>query len=82
MRGTLMARWLRAYRSDVWEQVERRTTGTADEDEDVLWHAHARIEAFAWERAHPVPAVKARAKRRVTACRRRLRKIWGRQLAG
>jgi hypothetical protein len=74
--------WLRPDATDLWEQVDRRTYGTVDQDEDVLWHAHARIERLAWERAHPAPAEKAHVKRRVSAPDRRFRALTRQLLVG
>ena len=82
MASTPMSAWLRPECSDLWEQVDRRTTGTVDEDEDILWHAHARIEALAWARAHPVPALQARAVCRRSARNRRWRSLTRRLFAG
>ena len=57
MRGALMSEWLKPGGSNLWEQVEQRTYGTPDEDEDVLWYAHAKVEqrALPQERAEPPP---------------------------
>lgn len=58
MRGMLMSEWLSPGGSNLWEQVEQRTYGTPDEDEDVLWYAHAVVEqrALPQDRAEPPPA--------------------------
>jgi hypothetical protein len=44
MRGALISEWLNAAGSNLWEQVDQRTYGTPDEEEDVLWYAHAQVE--------------------------------------
>jgi len=58
MRSAPMSAWLRPEHTDLWEQVDRRTYGTIDQDEDVLWYAHAKVEqrALPRDRAEPAPA--------------------------
>jgi hypothetical protein len=60
MPGYPMSAWLNADVADLWERVDRITYGTADEDEDVLMHAHARVERIArWgTRPEPPPVVR------------------------
>lgn len=74
MPSALMSRWLRPELDDLWEQVDRVTYGTPDEDEEVLWYAHAVVEqrALPQDRSEPLP-VKRRTvvKKFPSAARRR-----------
>jgi hypothetical protein len=59
MRSAPMPGWLRAEQNDVWEQVDRWTYGTLDQDEDVLWLSHARVEQRARTRG-PIESAEAK----------------------
>lgn len=75
MRGALMSEWLNPAGANLWEQVELHTYGTPDEDEDVLWYAHARVEqrSLPRDRAQPAPKKRPAALRRFPSALHRRR---------